>query len=91
MGAEAWKSQGYPFLVPQQIHLNDVVEESKEEPKPKFTFDKGETVRITEGPFSSFQGQVEEINEEKNTLKVMVTIFGRATPVELDFLQVKKI
>lgn len=67
------------------------VEESKEEPKPKFTFEKGETVRITEGPFASFQGKVEEINEDKNTLKVMVTIFGRATPVELDFLQVEKI
>jgi transcriptional antiterminator NusG len=67
------------------------VEESKEEPKPKFTFEKGETVRITEGPFTSFQGKVEEINEDRNTLKVSVTIFGRSTPVELDFLQVEKI
>ena len=66
------------------------VQESKEEPKPKFTFEKGETVRITEGPFASFQGKVDEINEDKNTLKVMVTIFGRSTPVELDFLQVEK-
>lgn len=65
-------------------------EETREEPKPKFTFEKGETVRITEGPFASFQGKVEEINEDKNTLKVMVTIFGRSTPVELDFLQVEK-
>ena len=67
------------------------VQESKEEPKPKFTFEKGESVRITEGPFASFQGKVEEINEDKNTLKVMVTIFGRSTPVELDFLQVEKV
>ena len=67
------------------------VEESKEEPKPKFTFEKGEVVRITEGPFASFQGKVDEINEDKNTLKVMVTIFGRSTPVELDFLQVEKL
>ena len=67
------------------------VEESKEEPKPKFTFEKGETVRITEGPFQSFQGKVEEINEDKNTLKVMVTIFGRSTPVELSFLEVEKV
>jgi len=67
------------------------VQESKEEPKPKFTFEKGETVRITEGPFASFQGKVDEINEDKNTLKVMVTIFGRSTPVELEFLHVEKI
>jgi transcriptional antiterminator NusG len=67
------------------------VEESREEPKPKFTFEKGEMVRITEGPFTSFQGKVEDINEDKATLKVMVTIFGRSTPVELDFLQVEKV
>jgi transcriptional antiterminator NusG len=67
------------------------VQESREEPKPKFTFERGESVRITEGPFTSFQGKVEEINEDKNTLKVMVTIFGRSTPVELDFLQVEKV
>ena len=66
-------------------------EETQEEPKPKFTFEKGETVRITEGPFNSFQGKVEEINEDKNTLKVMVSIFGRNTPVELDFFQVEKV
>ena len=67
------------------------VEESKEEPKPKFTFERGESVRITEGPFASFQGKVEEINEDKGTLKVMVTIFGRSTPVELSFLEVEKV
>ena len=51
---------------------------------------KGDTVRINEGPFTGFNGSVDEVNVEKNTLKVMVTIFGRATPVELDFLQVEK-
>ena len=61
-----------------------------EKPKPKYTFDKGDTVRINEGPFTGFNGTVDEVNMEKNTLKVMVTIFGRATPVELDFLQVEK-
>ena len=60
-------------------------------PKPKLEFRIGETVRIMEGPFSNFTGQVEEINEDRNTLKVMVTIFGRATPVELEFLQVEKV
>lgn len=60
-------------------------------PKPKLTFEKNETVRITDGPFTNFSGKVEEINSEKNTLRVMVTIFGRSTPVELDFEQVEKI
>jgi transcriptional antiterminator NusG len=54
------------------------------------TFEKNETVRIIEGPFSNFSGKVDEVNLERNTLRVMVTIFGRSTPVELDFLQVEK-
>ncbi|HVZ18497.1 MAG TPA: transcription termination/antitermination protein NusG [Terriglobales bacterium] len=58
--------------------------------RPKLTFEKGETVRIVDGPFSSFSGKVDEVNPERNTLRVMVTIFGRSTPVELDFLQVEK-
>jgi transcriptional antiterminator NusG len=61
-----------------------------ERPRPKMTFDKGEQVRIIDGPFANFQGKVDEINPERNTLRVLVTIFGRATPVELDFLQVEK-
>ena len=59
--------------------------------RPKLTFEKNETVRIVDGPFASFQGKVDEINPERNTLRVMVTIFGRSTPVELDFLQVEKV
>lgn len=62
-----------------------------ERPRPKMTFEKNESVRIIDGPFSNFQGKVDEINSERNTLRVLVTIFGRATPVELDFLQVEKI
>ncbi len=59
-------------------------------PKPKLTFENGETVRIIDGPFTSFTGVVDEVNDDRSTLKVMVTIFGRSTPVELDFLQVEK-
>ena len=62
-----------------------------EQPKPRYTFDKGDQVRINEGPFSSFNGVVDEVNVDRNTLKVMVTIFGRSTPVELNFLQVEKV
>ena len=61
-----------------------------ERPRPKMTFEKNEMVRIIDGPFANFQGKVDEINPERNTLRVLVTIFGRATPVELDFLQVEK-
>lgn len=66
------------------------VSSSADKPKPKFMYEKGETVRIIDGPFSNFTGVVDEVSHVRNTLKVMVTIFGRATPVELDFLQVEK-
>jgi transcriptional antiterminator NusG len=64
---------------------------SADRPRPKQTFEKGETVRINDGPFSNFSGKVDEVNSERNTLRVLVTIFGRATPVELEFGQVEKI
>src|SRR5246127_2891664 len=67
------------------------VGESKDKPKLKVKFEKNETVRITEGPFASFTGIVDEVNEDRETLKVMVTIFGRSTPVELEFGQVEKV
>ena len=54
------------------------------------TFEKNENVRIVDGPFTNFSGKVDEVNSDRNTLRVLVTIFGRATPVELDFLQVEK-
>jgi transcriptional antiterminator NusG len=62
-----------------------------EKPKPKFTFEKSDLVRIIDGPFASFNGMVDEVNIDRSTLRVMVTIFGRATPVELDFTQVEKL
>ena len=64
---------------------------SAKTPRPKMTFEKNETVKIIDGPFANFSGKVDEINADRNTLRVLVTIFGRATPVELDFLQVEKI
>jgi transcriptional antiterminator NusG len=64
---------------------------SAERPRPKQTFEKNETVRIVDGPFASFSGKVDEINSDRDTLRVMVTIFGRSTPVELEFTQVEKI
>jgi len=64
---------------------------SAERPRPKLTFEKNETVKIVDGPFTNFSGKIDEVNSDRNTLRVMVTIFGRSTPVELDFLQVEKI
>ena len=62
-----------------------------ERPRPKMTFEKNDSVRIVDGPFANFSGKIDEVNTERGTLRVMVTIFGRATPVELEFLQVEKV
>lgn len=66
-------------------------DEAREKPRQKIKFEKNESVRITEGPFANFNGIVDEVNEDRETLKVMVTIFGRSTPVELEFGKVEKI
>jgi len=67
------------------------VAEGKDKPRLKVKYEKNESVRITEGPFASFTGIVDEVNEDRETLKIMVTIFGRSTPVELGFGQVEKV
>jgi len=67
------------------------VETGKDKPKLRVKFEKNEHVRITEGPFANFNGVVDEVNEDRETLKIMVTIFGRSTPVELAFSQVEKV
>ncbi|HSR70650.1 MAG TPA: transcription termination/antitermination protein NusG [Acidobacteriota bacterium] len=87
-------SQGSKPTPLTEEEVNEVVHRvsaSDEKPKPKFTFEKGETVKIIDGPFENFTGVCEEVNMERSTLKVMVTIFGRATPVELEFVQVEKV
>jgi transcriptional antiterminator NusG len=66
-------------------------ETSKDKPKMNMKFSKNENVRITEGPFANFNGVVDEVNEDRQTLKVMVTIFGRSTPVEIEFGKVEKV
>lgn len=71
--------------------IKEQIATASEKPRPKFDFKKGESVRIIDGPFNNFTGKVEDVNQERQTLKIMVTIFGRSTPVELDFLQVDKL
>jgi len=78
-----------PGDVERMMELNATPKTAK--PRPAVVFDRGENVRINEGPFRHFVGTVEEVNEDRAKLKVTVSIFGRATPVELDYLQVEKV
>jgi len=63
----------------------------KMKPQPKFYFESGDEIRVIDGPFTNFNGTVEEVNPEKGKIKVLVSIFGRSTPVELEFVQVTKV
>jgi transcriptional antiterminator NusG len=67
------------------------MEDGISKPKPRYSFEEGDEIRVVDGPFSNFQGTVEEVKHDKEKVKVLITIFGRATPVELDFIQVSKI
>lgn len=67
------------------------MEAGKLKPQPKFYFEEGDDIRVIDGPFTNFNGTVEEVNPEKGKIKVLVSIFGRSTPVELDFVQVSKL
>ncbi|GLR14074.1 transcription termination/antitermination protein NusG [Chitinimonas prasina] len=80
-----------PISVKEVESIMAQMQEGVEKPKPKVLFDVGQVLRVTEGPFADFNATVEEVNYDKSKLKVSVLIFGRATPVEVDFSQVEKV
>lgn len=81
-----------PMVIPEDEvqKITRRMEEGAEKPRPKVEFEVGETVRVVDGPFLNFSGVVEDVKPDKAKLRVMVSIFGRATPVELEFMQVEK-
>lgn len=80
-----------PTISEEEVHkITRQMEEGAVKPKPKVSFERGENVRVIDGPFTNFAGVVEEVKPDKGKLRVLVSIFGRATPVELDFVQVEK-
>ena len=79
-----------PMLDSEAERILSMMEQRQEQPRPKFHFENGDEVRVIDGPFGGFNGIVEEVNYDKGKLKVSVSIFGRQTPLELDFVQVSK-
>jgi transcriptional antiterminator NusG len=84
------KNAPTPISDAEAEHVLTQMEEGSKKPKHKFHFEEGDEIKVVEGPFTNFSGVVEEVNEEKGKLRVLITIFGRPTPVELDFVQVDK-
>ncbi|MDR2140586.1 MAG: transcription termination/antitermination protein NusG [Deltaproteobacteria bacterium] len=84
------KNRPEPISDEEAKHVLTQMEEGTKKPKPKFHFDEGDEIKVVDGPFSNFTGIVEEVNEDKGKLRVLISIFGRPTPVELDFIQVDK-
>ena len=85
------KNRPVPISEDEVMKIVNQMQEGIEKPRPKVEWENGEVVRVKEGPFTDFNGSIEDVNYEKSKLRVSVTIFGRATPVELDFHQVEKI
>jgi len=85
------KNRPVPISDDEVMKIVNQMQEGTEKPRPKVEWEVGEVVRVKEGPFTDFNGSIEEVNYDKNKLRVSVTIFGRATGVELDFAQVEKI
>lgn len=85
------KNRPSPISEAEVMKIVTQMQEGVEKPRPKVQWEVGETVRIKEGPFTDFNGAVEDVNYDKSKVRVSVTIFGRATPVELDFAQVEKV
>lgn len=90
-GGRGGSTRPAPIPEEQVRRILQEVEEGAERPKHKVLFARGESVRVIDGPFSNFTGTVEEVRPDKGRLKVMVSIFGRPTPVDLEFLQVEKV
>ena len=85
------KNRPVPISEDEVMKIVSQMQEGIEKPRPKVEWEVGEVVRVKDGPFTDFNGVIEEVNYDKNKLRVSVTIFGRATPVELDFHQVEKV
>ena len=84
------KNRPAPMKDEEAARILSLMETRQEQPRPKFSFERGDDVRVIDGPFGGFNGVVEDVNYDKGKLRVSVSIFGRQTPVELDFIQVSK-